>query len=271
VLRFSLNDSLLLTVFLPGAIFLLAIGWVVFPYVIVPWDSISGLAQPIATGILAAVAFLLFFLAMFLGSLLGTAVGYVEVHVFDWWQQKKLGIESDDYQKQWERYLDSLEKSHNSYVTKQVNAQFQARSAIALLILFVLTLVSPTRPIILLMVAFSLTIILFKAAVDDHSELAKFRKRRFGVKPDPTAKPEESLGILVDAWCKRAELRPLQIVLTILSPDGKTIKTPYVEAYAALKTVAELPPSEVSPTEKCMVCLAIAALGERMRSAPGSS
>ena len=57
-------------------------------------------------------------------------------------------------------------------------------------------------------------------------------------------------------WCKRVEVRPL-------SYDGKAIPKA-AEARAALQKVTELPDSEVSPTEKCMLCLAIVAPSERV-------
>ena len=48
-----------------------------------------------------------------------------------------------------------------------------------------------------------------------------------------------------------------------MSYDGKAIPKA-AEARAALQKVTEFPDSKVSPTEKCMLCLAIAALSERV-------
>lgn len=285
MLRFSLNDSLLLTVFLPGAILLFGIGWFLFYYPSIHsvWEENASLmsaylqsggskpsgAEILLTGFLAIAAFLGFFLAVFLGSVLGTIVGFAEPQLLDRLQRCRLRLEPDEYQQQWRRYLDSLEKAHNSYVTKQVNAfHFQARSALALMFLFLFVLFSSNRSLYVLVPAFILAIFLSWAAIADHYELAAFRQRRFGVKPDPTSKPEALLGLLVDAWCKRTEVRPLKIILSVLSADRKEIDKP-AEALAALQRVAELPDSEVLPTEKCMVCLAIAALTERTSGPAG--
>src|SRR5262249_52365970 len=106
--------------------------------------------------------------------------------------------------------------------------------------------------------------LLFKAAVDDHCELAAFRQRRFGAKQDPSERPEELIRSLVDIWCRRVEVRPLHLVLSALSKDGKEISVPLDKARAALQEAAKLPVNEVSPSERCMLCLAIAALSERM-------
>jgi len=37
----------------------------------------------------------------------------------------------------------------------------------------------------------------------DHWMLAQFRNRRFAVRPDATARPEDTLKALIDAWCQR--------------------------------------------------------------------
>src|SRR5262249_27059785 len=162
----------------------------------------------------------------------------------------------------WDRYLDSLEKAHNSYVTKQVTSfLFQARSALALFILSLCILWSYPRLALLLL---ALVAFLFKAAVDDHCMLAEFRRRRFGVKPDAFAKTEEILKALVELWCQRSQVTPLQLVLPVLTKDGKEIPDA-AKVRDALRGAAELPDTEVSPSEKCMLSLAIAVLNERAR------
>src|SRR5260370_26493011 len=274
MLRFSLTDSVLLTIFLPGAICLIGIGWFAFPWI---WSSIttlissasqsSGTHLPdtgiLITGCLAVAAFLAFFLAMFLGELRAVIIWYVEFYGLDSWQARRLKIGWPEYENQWQRYLDSLEKAHNSYVTKQVNAfHFQARSGLALLLLALLVLASPTKPALAWMSAVVLAAVLFKAAFDDHGNLATFRKRRFAVKPGPTTRPEELLGALWNAWCTRAAVKPLGLILPVLEIDGKTITDTAKTRDAVLK-VARLPDSEILPSEKCMLCLVNAALSER--------
>lgn len=236
--RVNLSDSLLQTVFFPGIIFLIAVGYLAAPFV---WTllepavgdfnffevfksqdtRISGIGV-LVTGLIAVAGILGYLFAMFLGSLLAVLVGYFEYYFLDRWQAHKLGIGwPDEYQGQWDRYLDSLEKAHNSYVTKQVTSfLFQARSALALLILILCILRSyPGWALALL----PLAAFLFKAAADDHRMLAAFRKRRFAMKPDAIARPEEILRALVDLWCKRGQVTPLRFVLPALTEDGKEI------------------------------------------------
>jgi len=283
--RVNLSDSLLQTVFFPGIICLIAVGHFVAPSI---WtllepavgdfnffevlksqdNRISGIGVLI-TGLIAVAGILAYLLAMFLGSLIAVFVGYFEYYFLDRWQAYKLGIGwRDEYHGQWDRYLDSLEKAHNSYVTKQVTSfLFQARSALALLILILCILWSYpgstrawTASILLLIVAAFLS----KAAVDDHRMLAAFRKRRFAVKPDAIAGPEDTMSALVGLWCQRGQVAPLRLVLPALTEDGKGIPDA-AKARDALQRAAELPDTEVSPSEKCMLSLAIATLSERAR------
>jgi hypothetical protein len=277
--RVNLSDSLLQTVFFPGIICLIAVGYLVAPFmwtllepvvgdfnlvdILKSQDTrISGIGV-LLTGLIAVAGILAYLLAMFLGSLLAVLIGYFEYYFLDWWQARKLGIERrDEYHGQWDRYLDSLEKAHNSYVTKQVTSfLFQARSALALLILSLCILWSYPRSAIVLL---ALAAFPFKAAVDDHRMLAEFRKRRFGVKPDAFARPEEIVRALVDLWCKRSQVTPLHLVLPALTADGKEIPDA-AKARDVLRRAADLPDTEVSPSEKCMLLLAIATLSERAR------
>ena len=210
--RVNLSDSLLQTIFFPGIIFLIAVGYVAAPFiwtllepalgdfnfseVLKSQDTrISGIGV-LVTGLIAVVGILAYLLAMFLGSLIAVLVGYFEYCFLDRWQARKLGIGwRDEYHGQWDRYLDSLEKAHNSYVTKQVTSfYFQARSALALLILIPCILWSypgSARAWVASIILLMLAALLARAALDDHRMLAAFRKRRFAVKPDAIAKPEE--------------------------------------------------------------------------------
>jgi len=216
--RVNLSDSLLQTVFFPGIILLIAVGYVIAPFV---WTllepavgdfnffealksqdtRISGIGV-LVTGLIAVAGILAYLLAMFLGSLLAVLVGYFEYYFLDWWQARKLGIGwPSEYHGQWDRYLDSLEKAHNSYVTKQVTSfLFQARSALALFILSLCILWSYPRLALLLL---ALVAFLFKAAVDDHCMLAEFRRRRFRCEAGRIRKngrdTEGSRGALVSA------------------------------------------------------------------------
>src|SRR5262249_43943902 len=130
--RVNLSDSLLQTIFFPGIIFLIAVGYVAAPFiwtllepalgdfnfseVLKSQDTrISGIGV-LVTGLIAVAGILAYLLAMFLGSLLAVGVGYFEYFILDWWQARTLRIAwPDEYYGQWNRYLDSLEKAHNSY------------------------------------------------------------------------------------------------------------------------------------------------------------
>lgn len=94
--------------------------------------------------------------------------------------------------------------------------------------------------------------------------LAAFRKRRFALKPDALARPEDTLSALVDLWCQRGQVTALRLVLPALTEDGKGIPDP-TKARDAIQRAAQLPDTEVSPSEKCMLSLAIATLSERAR------
>ena len=86
-----------------------------------------------------------YLLAVFLGLLLAIVVGWLELYLLDRWCRRRLHLSSfDEYQGQWNAYIDSLEKAHNSYVTKQVIAfHFQARTGLALLVLALALYVRP--------------------------------------------------------------------------------------------------------------------------------
>jgi hypothetical protein len=287
MLRLNLSDSLLQTVFIPGVILLVAIGclfgpsvWTSLPSSVA--DALKSLADVLrspdvftkgggafATGILAIGAILAYLLAMFLGLLLAVVSGYLEYHLLDGWRARKLKVPDDDYQRHWDDYLDSLEKAHNSYVTKQVTAfHFEARSAIALAVLAAGILWRSGGTFVgwvLFLISLALAVCLFIAAVDDHRMLAMFRKRRFDRKPETTAKPEDALRVLVELWCKRGEVKLLRLVLPVLGEDGKTIPKP-AEACETLQTVVRLPDAEVTPSEKLVLSLAMAALSDRARN-----
>jgi hypothetical protein len=276
--RVSLSESLLLNVLLPGVICLIGIVWITI-------SLIGGTIDPsigeflksrgtdssgsgvLLTGLLAAAALVAYLLAMFVGTVIAVFLGYVEWHVLDAWQAKKLNLSRTEYEAQWNRYINSLEKAHNSYVTKQVTAfHFEARCAIALLIMFLCVVTSSSPRFLVWGSAAGLALFLFRAAYDDHRVLAEFRRRRFGNKPDPSAKPEDLLQDLVNDWCSRNELVPLQLVLQVLGDDANAISDPE-KALKVLHQLAELPAAQVSPLEKCRVSLIIAALTERTASA----
>jgi hypothetical protein len=288
--RVSLSDNLLQTILIPGLIVLIALGCATIPVFWMPTKStISGFVDALnsflaahdpnhigtgvlSTGILAVVVIVVYIFAMFFGLLLAVITGYVEQIVLDKWQARRLGLSKDEYQRQWQVYLDTLEKAHNSYITRQVTAFFfQARTAFALLLLalalcFDLWFFSSSFFVwVVLVVSTLLALFLLKAAKDDHFGLAEFRNRRFALRPDATAKPEDTLKALVDAWCQRRATRALQSVLPLMSGDRSQIPDP-ARACAELQNLMEFPNDEVSPAEKGMLYPTIAALSERARA-----
>jgi hypothetical protein len=98
----------------------------------------------------------------------------------------------------------------------------------------------------------------------DHRMLAEFRHRKFALGPDATKPPEDVLSALVDLWCKRSAVKPLRLILPVRTEDGN-IPDP-ANARAVLQSVVQFPDNEVSPSEKCLLSLAIAALSERITS-----
>lgn len=284
MLRINLSDSLLQTVFFPGALLLVAIGCAFGPSlraslppsvgdalnvlggVFSSPDVFTKSGGALAAGILAVGAILAYLLAMFLGLLLAVCSGYLEYYLLDHWRAAKLDGEAE-YQRQWADYLDTLEKAHNSYVTKQVTAfHFEARSGMALAALAAGILWRSHGTLwVLSLLSLLLAVGLFKAAIDDHRMLAMFRQRRFGRKPEATLQAEDALRALVELWCKRGQVRLLKLVLPVVNEDGKTISEP-ARACEALGTVVRLPDTEIAPSEKLVLSLAIAALSDRARN-----
>src|SRR5271165_3993338 len=105
--RVSLSDSLLQTIFVPGVIFLVAIGWIAIPYIWISLPSSIGdlletpgnLAESgaLITGVLLLGGLLAYILAMFLGLLLAVCIGYLEYYRLDDRQRRKLELPSDEY------------------------------------------------------------------------------------------------------------------------------------------------------------------------------
>jgi hypothetical protein len=184
--------------------------------------------------------------AVFLGLLVAVFVGYVEWWVLHRCCSKILRLSSfNEYKRQWYAYIDSLEKAHNSYVTKQVIAfHFQARTGLALLVLALALCICPLNvgslPIWISLVAAFLLV----SAIYDHWMLAQFRNRRFALRPDATARPEDTLRSLVNAWCQRCATRPLQSVLPLMSADRSwnfpTMKSPPEEKGMLYPVIAAL-------------------------------
>jgi hypothetical protein len=286
--RVSLSDSLLQTILIPGAILLIAVGWLTVPSI---WISLqpaisaaltalsnllntsdtqqvtqvrSGL---LSTGLLALAVLVAYLFAVFLGLLVAVFVGYLEAHILDWWCARRLHVSWDEYQREWNVYVDSLEKAHNSYVTKQViGFHFQARTGLALLGLAVALYIRPMfGGSLLTWGALGLAAFLLVSAIYDHWTLAQFRNRRFALRPDATERPEDTLKALIDAWCQRCSTRALQSVLPLVSADRSQILNP-ATACAELQKVLQFSDDEVSPAEKGMLYPTIAALNERVRA-----
>jgi hypothetical protein len=138
-----------------------------------------------------------------------------------------------------------------------------------LLVFVALVLASSSRPLLGWVPALVLAVVLSIAAVDDHAMLASFRRRRFGYEPNLTAKPEEALRVLVDAWCQRGELAPLRTTLPVLGNDGRCIPDP-ARTCTALQIVVGFPDSEVFPSEKAVLSGVIAVLNDRIVPSAGS-
>jgi cobalamin synthase len=272
------------TILIPGAILLVAIGWLTVPSIWIAVQpavgellkALSSLLNPsdlqqateqatqqvtqvrsglLSTGLLALAVLVAYLFAVFLGLLVAVFVGYVEWWVLDRWCRRRLRLSSfNEYKRRWYAYIDSLEKAHNSYVTKQVIAfHFQARTGLALLVLALALAIGPWNVgslptwISLIVAAFLLV-----SAIYDHWMLAQFRNRRFALRPDATARPEDTLRALVNAWYQRCATRPLQSVLPLLSADGSQILDP-ATACTALQSLMQFPDDEVSPAEKGML------------------
>jgi hypothetical protein len=223
MVRFSISDSVLLPVAIPGIVLLSGLIIILNPFaaidVIAFIQKVNGVLPQQGNGTLgvlltvsvAVAALVFFFLALFCGSVLAVMDGYIEGCILDPFQARRTGIEMGEYWKQWDRYIDSLESGRNSYISRQVDAfHVQVRLGVALLVLAsAVAHLSLWATVGLL----ALAGLFFRAAWDDHCALAAFRNRRFAADELGIHDGEELVRRLISSWCSREAMEPLKRVL----------------------------------------------------------
>jgi hypothetical protein len=191
MLRLSVSDEHLLSLAIPGATLFLALAILFFPLYEVAGSSIlasidehingdHGTSWVVVIAASVAVALMIIYvLSAFLGAILRTVIGTIEYQIIDRIQACRLRLSRDEYNTQWDRYLDHLEDHRNSYISQLVDAyHFEARSALSLLILAIALFVridSWWAALIFLVSA----LFLGWSAYTVHLWLAKNRKRKF--------------------------------------------------------------------------------------------
>jgi hypothetical protein len=276
MIRFSVTESQMVPLVLPGAI--LAIG---IPAAIAPRfaGELSTLASNLGThlsgeaaagwvvlltAVLTGAFLLLYGAALLLGTVSTILAGYLEHYLLDrFYEPWRLGVSRDEYQKQWHRYLDHLEEQQNPYISRGVDLfYFASRSAVNLVILLPILVVVggiPWWPYpVIVLVAAALVIIV---ALDIHASLAAMRKRRFSSPDSEVTSADEMIQRLIAKWCSREALDPLRKILPVWPP---TMNSESAAALAnALDNASQLPGSAVFDSEKQTLSRAIAIYKER--------
>lgn len=124
----------------------------------------------------------------FLGQVIASFMGLVEEFILDRCRRKKMGIGKVQYEREWYRYVDSLDEgSRNSWISRCVlTFYFESRMAFALLIFStsILFHIKSNWGGILFITLSGLGALGFWKSIRTHAELAKIRRRKFsGVRP----------------------------------------------------------------------------------------
>ena len=275
MIRFSVSESQMVPLVLPGAILALGVPVAVAPLFATELSSWVSKLDAHLTGqagggwvllLTAALtgAILLLYGAALLGGTVSTILaGYLEHHLLDrFYEPWKLRISADEYQKQWHRYLDHLEVQQNPYISRGVDLfYFTSRSAVNLVLLLVVLIGVGGRVWWLYALIFFAAAALTIVALDIHVALAATRKRRFSSPDSEITSADEMIQRLIAKWCSREALDPLREILPHWPPTRKSASTRTLTT--ALERAQELPGSAVFDSEQQTLSRAIAIYKER--------
>jgi hypothetical protein len=280
MIRVNLSDSALLAQVIPGAILLLTIGASFWPSIEHLLEPIKGMLVSIrddmnldsavvfAAG--AAIVLLLGYVtSLFLGAVVAVLMGYVEYGLLDRFAAKDLKLTSQEYFDEWNRYVDHLDDKTNPYVSRVVESfMFEFRTGMALLIcglvLLIFTPVSYGWSVVTILAS----ILLLRAGIDDHCNLAEFRHRRFSSSNLFGLDAEDAVRKLIARWCDRQELLPLAKVSSIW-PFPEKGNEHLAATINCLEEITDMAPSVVFPAEIDLLRRALASLRQRQLGANG--
>jgi hypothetical protein len=174
----ALGYEVLITIILPGLAVLAALCMAI--------DSVSpgcGLTDRVCELATDEWQFTLVALlsSVFLGTLWASLTSFWEHCVLDAIGAWRLGIGTDEYDAEWNRYVDSVEKGQNAYVSRLVLFMFfENRAGWAAVALGVALAVWPRVQGLWISVAvIAIGLLLLGAGAFDHRDLARFRHRRY--------------------------------------------------------------------------------------------
>ena len=127
-------------------------------------------------------AFVALIAAAFFGGVLRSFIGWAEARLLDRWQARRLGISNDEYEVEWNQYVDHLDAAKNPYVGElALTFFFESRTSVSLFALATSLLVWPHESYRCAATLASLALAMFLGyqAVQSHRALAEYRHRRF--------------------------------------------------------------------------------------------
>ncbi|UCF04733.1 MAG: hypothetical protein JSV33_12530 [bacterium] len=181
----SIGYDIIVTIFIPGAVVFAAI-W----FLLNRFDPTGCLNIALSRALEKQWLFslVLVVISIVLGQLLATLMGFIEIKLLDKERKKQMvkkGLikNEDEYDTQWNQYIDSLEIAHNSYISRlTLHYHFESRLSISLLILSlaIIPCAQTVGHFIIALITYVLGLVIFNQSALIHSELADYRYRKFG-------------------------------------------------------------------------------------------
>ncbi len=128
-------------------------------------------------------AFVALIAAAFFGGVLRSFIGWVEARLLDRRQARRIGISDDEYEVEWDKYVDHLDAAKNPYVGElALTFFFESRTSASLFALAASLLVWAHESYRCAATLATLAVALFLGyqADQSHLALAEYRHRRFG-------------------------------------------------------------------------------------------
>ena len=181
----SLGYDKVITIIIPGAIIFVAL-WLLLNRF--DPNGVLNIALSNAVQKQWLFSLVLAVVSIVLGQLVAMVAGNLEINLLDKARtdqmlKDKLISNKEEYDKQWYSYIDSLEKAHNSYISKlTLHFHFEFRLSITL-VMFSIALIPCVVTwghLIGAIAVFILGLHLFRQSVLIHSELVDYRYRKFG-------------------------------------------------------------------------------------------
>jgi hypothetical protein len=181
----SLGYDKILTIIIPGVIIFVAL-WLLLnrydPTGILNVALSNAAEKQWLFSLVLAIASIVF------GQLLAMVAGSLEIKLLDKARTNQMLDEGliknkGEYDEQWYSYIDSLEKAHNSYISKlSTHFHFEFRLSLSLVIISIslIPCVLTWGHMAFATILYILALYLFRQSVMIHSELVDYRCRQFG-------------------------------------------------------------------------------------------